>query len=390
MPKSANDLLVWRRRTCAVFAWLSTFGFVMPWAHAQTPAPAADVLVFANGDQLTGKFVRADGTTITFKSEMAGEISVPLAKIKSLHSGGSFAVLRKDEAPTKVPAKTGSIEIADGKFSVKRGTDQVETVPSEQLAYVVEEPSYLKAISNQDRLLSGWNGSVTGGATLVRATQNGTTLTGAAALVREVPGVTFLPAHTRTTFNLSESYGRLSSPVIPQTAPPSPNSVVKTDIFHADAEHDRYFSPRFYALVDTSFDHNFSQGLQLQQIYGAGFGYTVIKQPLQQLDVKGDLHYEKQSFVEGVGNRNLIGATFGEAYRRNLPLKLVFTESGTVDPAFNDTNAYSAHFQAALAIPAYKRLSFSVSAADDYLHDPPFGYRNNSVLFVTGVTYSLR
>ncbi len=146
--------------------------------------------------------------------------------------------------------------------------------------------------------------------------------------------------------------------MIPQTTPPSPDAVAKTDIFHADAEYDHYFSPRLYALADTAFDHNFSQGLQLQQIYGAGIGYTVFKQPLQQLDMKAEGHYEKQSLIGDIGNQNLIGATFGESYRRNLPLKLVFTESGTVDPAFNNTNAYSAQFFAALAVPAYKRLSF--------------------------------
>ncbi len=354
------------------------------------PANAQDVLVFTNGDQLTGKFLKAVGDTITFKSEMAGELNVPLAKIKELRSGGQFAVLRKDVPAAKVRAKTGTIEITDGKLAVTRPPDQIETVPSEQLAYVIDEPSYTRAFDNKGSFLSGWNGSVTGGATIIRATQNGTTVSASAALVREVPGVAFLPPHNRTLFNLAEAYGKLTTPVIPQTTPPSPDSVVKTNIFHTDAEFDRYFSPRLYALADTAFDHNFSQGLQLQQLYGAGLGYTAIKQVQQQLDLKAEVHYQKQRFIGDVGNQNLIGALFGESYRRNLPLKLVFTESGTVDPAFNNTDAYSAHFQAALAIPAYKRLSFSVSGSDDYLHNPPFGYRNNSVQFVTGITYSLR
>ncbi len=85
-----------------------------------------------------------------------------------------------------------------------------------------------------------------------------------------------------------------------------------------------------------------------------------------------------------------IGALFGESYRRILPLKLVFTDSGTVDPAFNNASAYSAHAQAALAIPAYKRLGFSISGVEDRLHNPPAGYKNNSVQFITGITYSLR
>ncbi len=374
--------------TALLFA---TFSVVLPArrAAAQDAAPKQDLLVFTNGDQLSGTLVRAVDDTITFKSEMAGEITIPLAKIKELRTAGQFAVLRKDQPATKVRARTGTVEISDGKLSVSRSGDQVETVPSEQLAFVIDEPSYTKAFDNKGSFLSGWNGSVTGGATLVRSTQNGTTLSASAALVRERPGVSFLPPHNRILFNLSEAYGKLTTPVIPATTPPTPDTTAKTDIFHADGEFDRYFSPRLYALADTSFDHNFSQGLQLQQIYGAGLGVTVIKRPVEQLDLKGEVHYQKQKFIGDVGNQNLIGATFGESYRRNLPLKLVFTESGTVDPAFNNTDAYSAHAQAALAIPAYKRLSFTVSGSDDYLHNPPAGYRNNSVQFVTGITYSL-
>jgi len=153
--------------------------------------------VFQNGDQLTGKVVRSAGDSVTFKSEMAGEISVPLTKIKELRSAGQFAVLEKNQPATKVPAKLGRIAVSDGKLSVTRAPDQVELVPADQLAFVVDEPSYTKAIADKGSLLSGWNGSVSGGATLVRATQNGTTLTASAALVRERPGVAFLPQHNR-------------------------------------------------------------------------------------------------------------------------------------------------------------------------------------------------
>lgn len=361
-----------------------------PLAIAQSkPATGSDVLVFTNGDQLTGTLLRSVGETITFKSEMAGEINVPLAKIRELRSKGQFAVLRNDQPPTKAPVKMGTIEVTDGKLAVTRDPEQVEAIPTGALAYVIDQPAYTKAIGGGRSLFEGWNGAITAGATLVRATENSTTFALGAGLVREMPGVAFLPPHNRSLFNLSESYGKLTNPVIPQTVPPSPVSIAKTNIFHADAEYDRYFSPRLYALADSAFDHNYAQGLQLQQIYGAGIGFTAIKQPLQQLDLKAELHYEKQKFIADAGNQNLIGGLFGESYRRNLPLKLVFTESSTVDPAFNNSNAYSAHAQAALAIPAYKRLSFSLSGADDYLHNPPAGYKKNSVQFLTGITYTL-
>jgi hypothetical protein len=200
----------------------------------------------------------------------------------------------------------------------------------------------------------------------------------------------------RTTVDVSESYGNLSTPVIPPTNPPTA-SVVLTSIFHADAERDEYFSPRLYALADTTFDHNFGQGLQLQQVYGVGIGYTAVKSVKQELDLKADVHYEKQQYisttVDGVVTTtpqvNIIGTTLFEGYNRTLPRKMVFTESLDILPAWNDFKAYSANLNAALSLPVFKSLSATVSVADNFLNDPAAYYKKNSFQFITGVTYVL-
>jgi hypothetical protein len=202
----------------------------------------------------------------------------------------------------------------------------------------------------------------------------------------------------RTTFDISESYGNLSTPVIPPTTPPTPASVVLTSIFHADAERDEYLSPRLYALGDVSFDHNYGQGLQLQQVYGGGIGYTAVKNAKQELDLKADVHYERQQYITTPVNGtvayttpsvNLIGTTFFESYNRNLPRKMVFTETLDVLPAWNIPKDYSANLNAALLIPVFKRLSATVSVADNFLNDPATYYKKNSFQFITGVTYVL-
>ena len=48
-----------------------------------------------------------------------------------------------------------------------------------------------------------------------------------------------------------------------------------TNIFHAGLEQDRYITPRVYVLGSMAFDHNYAQGLNLQQVYGGGIGWTV-------------------------------------------------------------------------------------------------------------------
>jgi hypothetical protein len=166
--------------------------------------------------------------------------------------------------------------------------------------------------------------------------------------------------------------------------------VAKTSIFHTDFEYDRYISPRFYGLGDTSFDHNFALGLDLQQVYGGGFGWTAIQGDKQQLDLKFDVHYEMQKFLATAAtpSQNLIGSTFSENYRRTLPGKLLLTETGSVLPAWNNSNAYSANGAVNLALPAYHRLTVNLGLSDAFLNDPPIGYKKNSFQLTTGIGYT--
>lgn len=358
-------------------------------ARAQAK-PEPDVITFTNGDQLTGKLEREIGASIVFKSDSVGEITVSMDKVKELRSNGSFVALKKGERVTRTSKVPGTIRYEDSTVTVSEPGGRSEPVPIKDLAYLMDAATYNKEVTYNPTPLQGWNGAITGGATLIRATDYGENFNLGLALIRAVPTVSFLPPRTRSTINVLETYGKLTSPVIPQTTPASPAAMTKTSIFHADAEHDKYFSSRLYALAAVSFDHNFSQGLSLQQIYGGGIGWTIIQTPIQQLDVKGDVHYERQNFFAPTPGDNLIGSTFGEAYHRNLPRKIVFTETASFIPAWNNSSAYSAIFAAGFALPTYKRLSVNLNMLDNYLNNPAAGYDKNSFQFITGVTYTLK
>ena len=354
------------------------------------PKARPDVIVFTNGDQLSGTLVRAVGKSITFRSDMAGEITVSLDRVKELHSSGSFAVLRKDIAPTRANVVPGTLVYVNGALTVLAPAGSPETIPEAQISYIIDQPTYDMELERKPGARYGWSGAINGGATIVRSTSNGSTYTAGITLHRSIPSVPYLPARNRTVFNLQETYGKLTSPVIPQTNPASPPSVVLTSIFHTDAERDEYFSPRFYALIQTSFDHNYSQGLNLQQVYGGGIGWTAIKNERQELDIKATAQYDKQQFETAANNHNLIGSTISQTYLRNLPRKLTFNEGIDILPAWNEFSAYSANAHVSLNIPVLKRLSLVVSSTDNFLNDPAAGFRKNSFQFVTAASYSLR
>jgi hypothetical protein len=369
---------------------LCAVGFGLP-AHAQDKAkPAPDVIIFTNGDQLSGTLVRGVGDSIVFKSDMAGELTIPLAKVKEMHSTGSFALLRKGQTVTRAGITTGTLLLHDGAITIADPITSPQTVPVKDVAYLVDQTTYDRDLEKQPGLLYGWNGTMTAGASFVRSTNNGSTFNGAIGLVRAIPTVPWLPARNRTSFDMAETYGQMTQPVIPPTIPPSPDVVTKTSIFHSDAERDQYFTSRVYALGQVAFDHNFAQGLQLAQNYGGGFGWTAIKRATQQLDVKGDLHFLQQGFQAPASNQNLIGSSFAEVYALKLRHKIVLNQSASFVPAWNNMEAYAANVNGTLILPVFKRFGLSVTATNNYLNDPPPFYKKNSFVFTTGLTYSLK
>ncbi len=172
-----------------------------------------------------------------------------------------------------------------------------------------------------------------------------------------------------------------------------PAVVTKSAIYHADAERDQYFAPRFFALAQTAFDHHYGQDLDLQQIYGGGFGWTFLKTPHQEADLKATIQYEKQQFIsDSSANQNLIGSTISAAYV--LRHKLVtYSQSVAFIPAFNNPHAYSANETNTFAFPAFKNFSFSLGTLDSYLNNPPATLpptKRNSFQFTMGLSYAIK
>lgn len=371
------------------------------------PAPAPhkpkgppDVIVFTNGDRLSGAFVREVGGTVTFHSDIVGEISVPWSKIKELTTNSSMAVLKKSvtlrrgQLPADLPE--GTLSVSDNMITVHPTNNTlIEPIPVKNAQYIIDQTTLNKEVLSHPGFFAGWNGAATAGSTVIHATQKQYTFSGSIALARVVPTVSWLDTRNRTSLGFSGSYGKITQPAYASEGVFYPATNTKSSIFHGEAERDQYFSPRLYFLAQTAFDHNYSQGLDLQQIYGAGIGDTIVKRPKQELDIKATMQYEKQDFLNATDgtNQNLIGSTFAAVYLLKLPRGLVFNQQVSYIPAYNNFAAYSWTEGDTLAIPFYKSLSFSVGTLDSFLNDPPPAVPptlKNSFQFTFGATYSFK
>ncbi|HXM45873.1 MAG TPA: DUF481 domain-containing protein [Bryobacteraceae bacterium] len=357
--------------------------------YSQAPAGAAkpqpDVLIFTDGEKLIGQLKSAKGDSVVFKSDMAGEITVAWNKIQELRTSRPFAViaknakLRRHADVSQVPQ--GDVVMTDQKIAVEAAAGAPRTVPVGDAGFLVAQPDFEKAMNREAGFFHDWGGTVTAGASIVQATQAAYTYTGAIALVRTEPTESWMDPSTRTLFDFSAAYGKVSQPGLPD---------IKTAIFHGDAEEDKYFSPRLFGFGQAAFDHNYSQGLDLQQMYGGGVGWTAYKTGAAELDLKAAVSYIHQGFSDSAANESLIGSTFAEIYTRKFQHGILFNQQFSTTPAWNDTDAYFATGSISLTLPVHKRFSMALTSADTFLNDPPPGFRKNSFQFTAGLTYALK
>jgi hypothetical protein len=345
------------------------------------PKPDADVLLFTDGERLTGHFVKSTGSSLTFKSDALGEITVDWSKVKELQSSAKVAVipkgtrLRKREDGASVPQ--GTLSVQDQQVHL---AEPPRSIPVADAGLIVDQAGFQEALTHQPGFFHAWKGALTIGAAVVNATQDSESFTGALNLVRAIPTESWLEPRNRTILNLSAAYGEVTQPSTP---------TIKTSIFHGDAERDQYFSPRLYVFGQGAFDHNFSQGLDLQQTYSGGIGVTVIERPNETLDLKASVSYVRQQF-QGSSDQDLdlIGSIFAESFNRKFK-RMTLDQHLTLIPTWNNTNAYSGAFNALLTMPVYKRLNASAGFIDSYLNNPPPAFRKNSVQLTIGLTYAL-
>jgi len=408
-----------RRQTVAVTLYIVLFAVVSGFAESGAKKPSKlptkhepvikEELTLKNGDRLTGQLLNSTGTEIKFKSDLAGEVTVAWANIKELKSRREFAIVPKNikNAKNSAMVPQGAIKIgqkgvlvyptpatkpetstAVAKAGAKPGIFSanaalVKEVPTSRIVFIVDDTSYQNEIHRKIGWTSGWDGHITTGSTMLYSTQDSYLFQVSTALRRTVPTVSWLNPKLRTTINFTLSAGQTTQPGTPTTI---------TNIYHVDTERDEYFSPRGYYLQMLSFDHNYAQGLILQQNYGAGLGATLFKQQNSEFDVTADLHYENQQFNATADvsqlNLDLIGSSLTEAYTRKWG-KISFDEKLLADVAFNNASAFSASGVSTVRMPVYKKLGFAVSAIDNILNNPQVGYKKNSFQLSTGFSLNL-
>ncbi len=357
-------------------------------AQTAPPKPRPDVLILNDDEKLVGKFLHSNGGDVRFKSAILGEVTIPWSKVKELHAAGPYTVVGKDirlgrsSDTSKLPK--GSLDATAKQITVVGAPGAAPvTVALGDTAHIIESKEFEQQVMHSPGIGEDWTGAIRAGAALVDATQQSRSFTGGFALSRAVPVEAWLDPRDRTLVSFNFTSGSVKQPGAAE---------IKTDIVHGGLERDEYFSTRrMFGFAQVTFDHNYSQGLDLGSQLGGGIGWTALKSATNVLDAKASITYLNQSFDGSSSeNKSLAASNFADAFTHKFQHGVVFAETFSVTPTWNETNDWLANASATLTVPAYKRLNIALGAIDGYLNNPPSGFKRNSFQFTTGLTYTLK
>src|ERR1700677_4499452 len=136
--RSLNNLLL----CTLLFLWAGQ-------AYAETP----DIITFSDGEQLAGKLISVLGGTVTFHSEILGNVTVPLEKVKTLSTALPFAAVEKNQHVTRKTAvdqiPVGSIALKNNSVNVSPPHGEEKSFPANQIASLLDASTFHREIQSE-------------------------------------------------------------------------------------------------------------------------------------------------------------------------------------------------------------------------------------------------
>ena len=327
----------------------------------------ADELRLKNGDRLTGTIIKADGKTLTLKTDYAGTINISTDAIAEVVSKDPL-YLETNDGKTII----GKIEASGGKYEVE--TKETNKVSGEMAA--------VRAIRSQaeqaayERMLKPswfdlWNGGLDFGYSLTTGNTRTNTLALGANLSRQ-------SKRDKTTLYAAYINAKNKNKGVTETT---------ANAIRGGGRYEINLSSRVTTFGFADFEYNQIQLLDLRSVLGGGFGYYVVKRDRVQLQAFGGGAYNRENFSTGL-RRNSGELFVGEDFALKLSDRVLFKERFQLFPNMTERGEYRHTFDSSLTTKLTNWMTWNVTASNRYISNPPSGSKNNDLLLTTGIGVS--
>jgi hypothetical protein len=320
----------------------------------------ADQITLKNGDRVTGAIVKKDGATLTFKSALMGQITVPWDQVSEI----------KSDAPLNVvlPAETVHVPVAtvDGKLELP---GKQQAVPLSDVVAVRNADEQ----HNYERLLDpGWGGLWAGTASLG--------LAGAAGNARTLTFTTGVNAARVTTTDKTSIYFN----TIKASALVNGKSSDTAEAVRGGVAYDHNVNPRLFANAFNDYEYDRFQNLDLRFVLGGGLGFHAVRAERSRLDLLAGFDFNHSKFGTPL-TRNSGELFWGDEYSLKVSGATSLVQSFRMFDDMTNTGTYRVNFDMGASTKLSKWLTWNVSLNDRYLNNPAPGRKTNDLLYTTGI-----
>jgi putative salt-induced outer membrane protein YdiY len=332
----------------------------------------ADVVTLKNGDRVTGKLVTVKGGNLDLKSDILGDLKIPIDKVASFSVEQPATLFVKGKTPVE-----GQLQLEPSGDWQVTAKGQPQKVAAASVDVIMPASDYHSLVKHTGEPWQDWKGNASLGYGLQYGNQQTRTFTTTVNAVRERPETPIFTPHWRTNFHLTTL---LSSSA-------ENNVFVDSRNLSTDVRPQYLFRAADFIFGLVQFDHISTQGLYLRQIYGGGYGHDLIKTSRGTFSVLGGLTYVHEKFFNGDWDDSA-DALIAER------LSYQFSDRVRLDHDFNFypnlAHAGENRFETATTLSARLPGKFSLNAGviDFYLSTPRAGKKKNSVTLTTGIGYT--
>lgn len=249
------------RRLCTLLA--------IPALFVIAAAPArADEITFKNGDVLRGKIVKAEDGKLTIASEVAGDLTVNLADVRTFTT----------DEPLQLRLKDGSIIHQRAVASEAEGSITTEggTLEPQQLSF-----DSIESINFTEK----WTGSLFVGGSITRGNSDTEALDARFDLTRRT-------RLDRTYLEAGYFYSR-------QEDPSTGDENTTADHWFVFGKYDYFFSKKLYAYASTRIERDRIALLDLRLTPSVGVGYQWIERDDLQFFTEAGLAWVYEDYTVG-------------------------------------------------------------------------------------------
>lgn len=322
----------------------------------------ADVVVFKNGDQLTGKLVKLEEGKLTFEADVLGNVTLDITRIRNFTTDESVA-----------------LHFADGTIIKSRlleaAPDKIHTEQTKLLAGQTFIISDLVAINPSAKPKPKWAGSIT----INLSSTHGNNFSESVNVSFDV---TRRSEIDRT--NLYAGYTGSSS------KDANNNKKTTEENFRFGGKYDYFFNEKFYSYVSGNYEKDHIADLDYRVIGGIGCGYQWVE--------TDDISFATDAGFAQLNERYTTGAITTRSEEGSLRLgydlkwkfaeKFTFFHTMNYYPSLGSFSDYFLTTDAEIRAAITESMFSSLKAVLDYNATPADGVGTTDVKYILGVGWN--